>query len=367
MRIGLDAYQAGHAYGGIARYVRNLVPALAAGAPSDQFVLFSNHFRTPEAQWRPDGENVSQVNLRVPRRLVQACWDRLSWPPVETIIGPVDIFHGTHFVLPAVRRAKRVLTVHDVAFMRHPEYFSDQPLNEWGHTRELRPALERADVVIADSRSTRDDLVECLGYPKERIRVILLGVERSFFVPNDADLSAIEARYGLVRPYIVFLVGTPEPRKNLPRTIAAARRAAPELPLVVVGHAAAIRALLGRETPGIILTGAVPDADLPLILHGAEIALYPSLYEGFGFPAVEAMAAGVALITSDRSSLPEVVGDAALLVDPESEEEIAAAIHLLLDDSARRGELVRRGRARARELSWEATAQQVLELYRELG
>jgi glycosyltransferase involved in cell wall biosynthesis len=116
-----------------------------------------------------------------------------------------------------------------------------------------------------------------------------------------------------------------------------------------------------------ILPGAVPDADLPLILHGAEIALYPSLYEGFGFPAVEALAAGVPLITSDRSSLPEVVGDAALLVDPESEEEIAAAIRLLLGDAAMRGELVRRGRARARELSWEATAQQVLELYRELA
>lgn len=366
MRIGLDAYQAGHAYGGIARYVRSLVSALAAAAPSDQFVLFSNHFRTPEARWRPDGANVSRFNLRVPRRLVQACWNRLSWPPVEALIGPVDIFHGTHFVLPAVRAAKRVLTVHDVAFLRHPEYFSDQPLNEWGHRRELPAALARADVVIADSRSTRDDLVDCLGYPKERIRVILLGVERSFFVSTGADLSAVEARYGLVRPYIVFLVGTPEPRKNLLRTIAAARRAAPELPLVVVGHAASIRALLGGETRGMLLPGAVPDADLPLILHGAEIALYPSLYEGFGFPAVEALAAGVPLITSDRSSLPEVVGDAALLVDPESEEEIAAAIRLLLGDSTMRGELVRRGRARARELSWEATAQQVLELYREL-
>lgn len=366
MRIGLDAYQAGHVYGGIARYVRSLVSALAAAAPSDQFILFSNRFRAPEARWRPDGANVSQFNLRVPRRLVQACWDRLSWPPVEALIGRVDIFHGTHFVLPAVRRAKCVLTVHDVAFLRHPEYFSDQPLNEWGHRRELPGALARADVVIADSRSTRDDLVDCLGYPKERIRVILLGVERSFFVATDANLSAVEARYGLGRPYIVFLVGTPEPRKNLLRTIAAARRAAPELPLVVVGHVSPIRALLGRQAPGIILPGAVPDADLPLILHGAEIALYPSLYEGFGFPAVEALAAGVPLITSDRSSLPEVVGDAALLVDPESEEEIAAAIRLLLGDSAMRGELIRRGRARAQELSWEATAQQVLELYREL-
>jgi glycosyltransferase involved in cell wall biosynthesis len=367
VRIGIDVYQAAFRYGGIPRYVRALVPALSAAAPSDQFILASNHFRAPELRWRPGGANVTHVQLRVPRRLMQTCWDRLGWPPVESFIGAVDIFHGTHFILPPVRAAKRVLTVHDVTFLRHPEYFSDQVMNERWHRQELLVALGRADAVIADSRNTMDDLVEILGYPKERIRVIPLGVEPNFFVDSEASMPAVKNRYGLDRPYLVFLVGTPEPRKNLQRTVAAARLAAPDLPLAVIGPPESIRTILGSESRGVILPGLVPDADLPLILHGAELALYPSLYEGFGLPALEALAAGVPLITSDRSSLPEIVGNAAVLVNPESVEEIAEAIRVLLADSDRRKRLVELGRIRARELSWDRTAAQVLHLYRALS
>ncbi len=367
MRIGLDVYQAGHTYGGIARYIRGLVPALAAAAPSDQFILVSNHFRTPESRWRADGTNVSHFNLRAPRRLVQACWDRLGWPPMEALIGPVDIFHGTHFVLPAVRRAKCVLTVHDLTYLRHPEYFGNRELNERGHRKELPRALARVDAVIADSRHTRDDLAELLNYPEGRIRVIHLGVEPHFFVSRDAErLAGVKSRYRLDGPYLVFLVGTPEPRKNLLRTVAAARRASARVPLVIIGQQDAIRATLENDVRGVVLTGPVPDADLPWVLHGAELALYPSLYEGFGLPAVEAMAAGVPLITSNRSALPEVVEKAAVLVDPESEDDMEEAIRELLEDGDRRQQLIELGRARARELSWNVTAQHVLEVYREL-
>lgn len=367
MKIGIDVYQATFRYGGIPRYVRALVQALSAAAPSDQFILASNHFRKPELRWRHTSANVTHVTLRVPRRLMQMCWDRLGWPPMEAFLGALDIFHGTHFVLPPVRAAKRVLTVHDVTFLRHPEYFSDQTVNERWHRQELLVALGQADAVIADSRNTRDDLVDVLGYPQERIRVIPLGVEPSFFVDSDAPVSAVKSRYGLDRPYLVFLVGTPEPRKNLQRTVAAARQAAPGLPLVVIGPTQAIRAFLGGEPRGVILPGVIPDADLPFILHGAELALYPSLYEGFGLPALEALAAGVPLITSDRSSLPEIAANAAVLVNPESTEEIAEAIRALLADSDRRKRLVELGRVRARELSWERTASHVLQLYRALA
>jgi glycosyltransferase involved in cell wall biosynthesis len=186
-------------------------------------------------------------------------------------------------------------------------------------------------------------------------------------VDSDAAVSKVRTRYALDRPYLVFLVGTPEPRKNLLRTVAAARQAAPDLPLVILGPPAPIRAFLGGEPPGVILPGVVSDADLPLILRGAELALYPSLYEGFGLPALESLAAGVPLITSDRSSLPEIVGHAAVLVNPESVEDIAAAIRALLADSDRRKRLVELGRARAKELSWERAAHAVLQLYRTLA
>lgn len=367
MKIGIDVYQAAFRYGGIPRYVRALIPALSAAAPSDRFILASNHFRAPELGWRYDSANVTHVNLHVPRRVMQTCWERLNWPPVEVFLGAVDVFHGTHFVLPPVRAAQRVLTVHDVTFLRHPEYFSDRITNERWHRRELLVALGRADAVIADSRNTMDDLVDILGYPKERIRVIPLGVEPGFFVSSEASMPAVKHRYGLDRPYLVFLVGSPEPRKNLQRTVAAARLAAPDLPLAVIGPPKPIRAMLGGDCRGVILPGVVPDADLPFVLHGAEMALYPSLYEGFGLPALEALASGVPLITSDRSSLPEIVGNAAVLVDPASVEDIAEAIRALLADSDRRKRLVELGRIRARELSWERTASQVLQLYRALS
>jgi len=135
---------------------------------------------------------------------------------------------------------------------------------------------------------------------------------------------------------------------------------------VIIGPQEPIRALLGGNTEGVILIGSLSDEDLPLVLHGAELALYPSLAEGFGLPAVEAMAAGVPLITSNCSSLPEVVGKAAVLVNPESVDEMIHAIRSLLDDPERRAQLIEQGLARARELSWERTASRVLQLYREL-
>ncbi|MEW6544184.1 MAG: glycosyltransferase family 1 protein [Nitrospirota bacterium] len=368
MRIGIDVYQTCYQYGGIARYVRALVTAMAAVSPADEFVLTSNSFRALEVRWRLAVPNARHVNIRVPRRLMQACWDRLGWPPIEAFTGPLDVFHGTHFVLPPARAAHAVLTVHDLNFLRNPQYFLDRPLNVWGHQRELPVALSRAEAVIAVSDHTRKDLIELMGVPSERIRVIPEGVEPHFFVSvGDPRLEATKTRLGLDRPYLVFLVGTPEPRKNLLRTVEAARRAAADLPLVIIGPQEPIRTLLEGNTRGVILVGSLADEDLPLVLHGAEIALYPSLAEGFGLPAVEAMAAGVPLITSDRSSLPEVVGKAAVLVDPESVEEMAHAIRSLLGDTERRAQLVEQGLARARELSWERAAHQVLCLYRELA
>jgi glycosyltransferase involved in cell wall biosynthesis len=368
VRIGFDIYQSGFRYGGLARYVRALVTAMAEAAPTDHFILVRNFFRSPETRWRLAATNVRHVDIRTPRRLLQACWDHLSWPPVETFTGSLDVFHGSHFVLPPTSRARTVLTVHDLNFLRNPRYFLDQSLNERGYRKELPVALARADAVIAASDHTRRDLIELMGVPDDRIRVIHDGVEPHFFVSAvDPRLGAIKTGLGLDRPYLVFLVGTPEPRKNLLRTVEAARRAAPDLPLVIIGPKEPIRALLGGNTKGVLLTGPLSDEDLPHLLHGAEVALYPSLAEGFGLPAVEAMAAGVPLITSNCSSLPEVVGKAAVLVNPESVDEMVHAIRNLLGDPGRRAQLMEQGLARARELSWERTAWQVLQLYRELA
>ena len=367
MRIGVDIYQTAFPFSGIARYIRALVSTMAASAPADRFVTVSNHFRWCHAPWRLNAPNVESVGLHAPRRLVQACWNTIGWPPIETFTGPIDLFHGTHFVLPSVRSAKLLLTVHDLTFLKHPEYFSDRHLNERGHQVELTNALSRADAIIAPSECTRRDLIELMRVPEDRIRVVHEGVEAHFFISEDSSKqSAVLKRYGLTRPYMVFLVGTPEPRKNLIRTIAAARIAAPEVPLVVVGPREPICSLLNGDTHGLRLTGSLAEDELPFVLHGAVLALYPSLAEGYGLPALEALAVGVPLVTSDRTALPEVVGKAAVLVNPESVEAIADAIQSLLNDEHRRRQLVELGKIRAREMSWECAARHVLDLYREL-
>jgi glycosyltransferase involved in cell wall biosynthesis len=340
---------------------------MAASAPADRFVLISNHFRRRHRPWRPGNSNLEHVNLSTPRRLMQACWNTLGWPPIEAFTGRIDLFHGTHFVLPAVRSAKLVLTVHDLTFLKYPEYFSDRRLNERGHQVELANALKRADAVIAPSDCTRRDLIELMRVPEDRIRVIHEGVEEHFFVSEDSSkLSGVLTRYGLTHSYMVFLVGTPEPRKNLARTVAAARIAAPSVPLVVVGPREPIRSLLKDDTRGLRLIGSVPEEDLPFVLQGAVLALYPSLAEGFGLPAVEALAAGAPLVTSDRTALPEVVGKAAVLVNPESVDAMVDAIRNLINDEHRRRHLIDLGKIRAREMSWECAAGRVLALYREL-
>jgi len=367
MRVAIDVYHALFPSGGIPRYARALVKALTEMAPTEEFILFYNRFREQGPAWRPMAGTSRIRQTRLPRRMLQGMWNMLEWPPIELICGSLDVFHGLHFVLPPVRRARRVLTVHDLTYLKFPHYFNDQGLNDRGHHRELPRALARADAVIADSHSTREDLLELMKVPAEKVRVIHLGVEHRLFTQSETqEANLIRKMYGLSSPYLVFLVGTPEPRKNLTRTVAAARRGAPELVLALIGPEKPLRSMLGDNLHNIVFIGVVPDDHLPALLSGACISLYPSLYEGFGLPVLESMACGVPVITSNRSSLPEIVGEAAILVDPEDEESIAQAIWQLMEDETLRAELSDAGRQRAASFSWRRTARETLALYREL-
>jgi len=368
MKIVIDAYQAFFQAGGVQRYTRELIFAIADMITNDELILFYNRFRNQGDTWKQLKKNFRTKQVFLPRRLLQGVWDSLEWPPIEFFCGRVDIFHGLHFVLPPAKKALRVLTVHDLTYLRFPGYFADGKLNERGYKKELPHALERADAVIAVSQNTRDDLIELMGIPEEKVRVIYEGVDQHFFkLIGRPKSDAILKRYGLDPPYLIFLVGTPEPRKNLVRAVTAARQAAPELDLVLIGSEKPLRELLvGEENRNLKFLGIVPEDHLPALLSGATISLYPSLYEGFGLPVLESMASGVPVITSDRGSLPEVAGGAGILVDPENVESIAEAISGLLQDESLRNRLKVMGKARASEFTWQRTAAETLALYREL-
>jgi len=283
----------------------------------------------------------------------------------------VDLVHGLDARVCRWRNVKRVVTIHDTL----------QISNEFGVTRHpekkrrrYRALMTHADRIIADSEHTRRDILRHFQVPDEKIDVVPLGVEDRFRPGDPAETGRALERYGIRRPYLLY-VGSIETRKNLVRALEAFAgiRDRPE--------AAGVRFVLaGRQGPGgeevlqalerlrlgdrAAWTGYVELADLPHLYAGAEIFVFPSLYEGFGLPVLEAMACGTAVITSRTTSLPEVAGDAALLVDPGSAEEIAEAMRSLLARPPLRDEYVRRGLARARLFPWERTARDTLGVYR---
>jgi glycosyltransferase involved in cell wall biosynthesis len=367
MKVAIDAYHTLFPSGGIARYSRSLIGALAEVAPGNEFTLFVNRFREKGKVWSPQKENFFLREVFLPRRLLQRSWNLIDWPPIEYFLGPIDLFHGLHFILPPARKAKRVLTVHDLTYLRFPNYFTFRELNERGYRYELPRALARADAIISDSDKTREDLMELLKVPQEKIKVIHLGVDSHFFTfREDETTLTLRRQYNLESPYLIFLVGTPEPRKNLLRTVAAVKKANPDIQLVLIGPEGPLQKLLGKKEKRLHFLGIVPDSHLPALLSGAVISLYPSLYEGFGLPVLESMACGVPVITSNRGSLPEVAGGAAILVDPENENEIAEAVSGLLNNESLQNRLKDQGRKRAEEFTWQKTAAQTLSLYREL-
>lgn len=367
MKIAIDVYHTFYTSGGIARYSRGLVTALLEAAPHEELLLFVNRFRGKGRLWNPGKGTVSTREIRCPRQLLQGIWEMIGWPPIELLTGDIDIFHGLHFVLPPVKKTKRVLTVHDLTYLRFPNYFTDRALNERGYRYELPQGLSRADAVIAVSRKTREDLIELMNFPEDRVHVIYEGVGKHFFMSSEkSGISAIRRKYGLEGPYLIFLVGTPEPRKNLVRTVEAFRKAKTDCKLVIIGPQTPLEKLLEGDTRGIVFTGIVPEDHLPVLLSGAVVSLYISLYEGFGLPVLESMACGVPVITSNRGSLPEIAGGAALIVNPEDVDDIVNAISTIFQNESLQERLSAKGKTRAAEFSWQKVAEKTLSLYREL-
>jgi glycosyltransferase involved in cell wall biosynthesis len=284
--------------------------------------------------------------------------------PVETLTGPLDVFYSPDFVLPPTLRTTRtLLTVHDLSFLHYPEHFVPKLVRYL--TQVVTHSVARADHVLADSEATRADLIAHLGTSPEEVEVLYSGVDPRFCPqPEPGETERIRARYGLdERPYILS-VGTVQPRKNYVRLIQACADLKAEAQLVIAGGWGwlyeKIVAEAEKHPNRVRLLGFVDDADLPALYRNAALFVMPSLYEGFGLPVLEAMACGVPAICSDASSLPEVAGDAGLLVDPLDVGGLTAAMARALDDADLRRKMVARGIAQAAQFTWQKSAHQLL-------
>jgi len=372
--IAIDYTPAYEQGGGIGRYVRELIAALGnIDAPDNHYRLFvAGAGRKPfpkipgtQFEWKP--------TALTPAWLARL-WGRARLPfPVEFFTGDVDLYHATDFVLPPTRKKTRtVLTVHDLSFLRVPETASP------GLRRYLEDvvprSVQRANYVLADSEATKHDLIRYYQTAAEKIEVLYSGVDSRFRPITDTlEINRVRQQYNILdRPYILS-VGTVQPRKNYPTLIEAVSRLNhPEICVVIVGGKGwlddpifeAIHKL--RMQDRVIFAGFVADDDLPALYSGSLCMALPSLYEGFGLPVLEAMACGVPVITSNLSSLPEVAGEAGILVTPTSLDEITNALERIITDTALRETMITRGLHQAQKFSWETGAQQLLRVYTRL-
>lgn len=353
--------------GGVGTYIRQLVPALAAMDPSLSIKLF-------HARLLPGSDSSELWTHRFPReelahgiRTMYLGWNLTGRPHLPAGLASMDLVHAPSAVTvpPASRKQRLVVTVHDLAFLVVPSCFPKR----WRaiHRLGLRAAVHRADAIITPSRNTADDLLARTSAEPSRVHVI---PEAASDLSSPGGPPSLPARLDRARPYFLY-VGTLEPRKNLVRLVQAYRRVVSQgIPhtLVLAGPRGwrdeeLLREIAGDRRGNIVLTGALSPPDLDAVYRQAAVFVYPSLYEGFGLPVLEAMARGIPTICSNTSSFPEMVGDSALQVDPASVDAIASAIELVLADPELTRRLAIAGRERASQYSWEETARLTLKIY----
>ncbi len=350
--------------GGIGAYVRELLPALREADPDLDLTVFHARFDGAAAPSELDGLRRVELHRRI--RSLYPSWNLVGRPPLPGSLSAVNVLHAPSPVAipPAGPGQRLVVTVHDLAVRRYPSLFP--PAWRSMYRAGLRRAARRADALVAVSRHTATDLARYARVDPDRIHVIPLAAS----LPEAAgDPDPTLERLKVPRPYLLF-VGTLEPRKNLVRLIRSYRRVALRLPhaLVLAGPNGWRSQRLHREVavPGsgrIVLTGRVSAEDLDALYRGADAFCYPSLYEGFGLPMLEAMARGVPTIVADASSLPEVAGDAAVRVDPRSVRGLGQAMERVLTDREEAARLAEAGRQRAAMFSWAQTARMTIRVY----
>lgn len=362
-RIGIDARLTYYRHGGIAQYIHHLIDELPAlDAENDYFILHQ----------RKDRRNLAKATNQ--RRVT--CWtpshhryERLALA-VEVFPLRLDLLHSPDFIPPFDGRYRSVITIHDLTFLHYPDFLT--PESRRYYNDQIKAAVARADHIMTDSDATRIDVLNLLGVPPEKVTTVLLGISGHFRPAPASEIDEVMLRYDLPGEYILF-VGTFEPRKNLDGLLRAYFQLKNEVPsapaLVIAGQRGwlcqgifdLIREL-GLES-AVLWLEKVDFEELPALYSAARVLCLPSFYEGFGFPPLEAMACGTPAIVSDRASLPEIVGGAGLLVDPDDPASIARALRRVITGSELAADLQKRGLEHVKRFNWRETARRVLAVY----
>jgi len=373
--LGIDYTAAIHQTAGIGRYVREMVKALTAHQTPYHYHLFAANGLNHQPEFTSH-HNISWHSTRITRRWLERLWYRLHLPlPVELWTGSLDIFHQPDFVLPPTRaQAQTIVTIHDLSFVRLPSFTMPGMLtylNRW-----VPYSVKKADHVIAVSKATKQDLIELYQTPPDKISVLYHGITSEFRpIDDETVLQAVRQKYGLHDNPFILTVGTIHPRKNFQRLVEAfaqLQQDVPDLLLVIVGGQGWQCEVVFNEVkrqrvePYVRFLGFADDTDLPALYNAAMVFAYPSLYEGFGLPVLEAMACGTPVVSSNASALPEVVGTAGFLVEPDDVKGLTNHLGNLLINESERERLSEMGLHQAQQFSWEKMAEGLLGVYQQL-
>lgn len=360
MKIAIDISQA--IYGtGVSVYTKNLVANLIRLHPEDEFILFGGSLRrrleleTLAKKLKGTGKIFS-----LPPTLMDFIWNSLHLWPVEKITGPVDIIHTSDWTEPPSKYPK-ITTVHDMVPFKYPQT-TTQSIRQ-AHRKRLAWVIRESSKIIAVSQATKEDLISILKVPSDKIIVIPEGVEDRY-CPQPLDIQEVVKRRYKTGEEFIFTLSTIEPRKNQEALIQAysiVRQKYPHLKLLIGGRVREDGHL--SDLDGVLTPGYIPYTDLPALYSSCLAFVFPSLYEGFGLPPLEAMASGAAVAVSDVSSLPEVVGDAGVLFDPNSIDSIATGIIEAIEN---RSELRRKSLEQASKFTWERTAEKTYNAYKQV-
>ncbi|HPT08638.1 MAG TPA: glycosyltransferase family 1 protein [bacterium] len=372
MRIGVDIrVLLDKNYSGVANFTFYLLKNLLKNDKYNVYYFFYNSFKKIKLPDFP----VKIIKRSYPNKFFNYCLQKIfNYPKLDKVVGGVDIFYSPHINFSSFsKNSRNIITIHDLSFLRYPEFFSFRK-NLWHRTINIKKSIKKYDKIIAVSQNTKNDIMELLKVPENKIEVIYPGLPTYLKENNDLSVDYLSQKYNINDDYILYF-GTIEPRKNISGLISAynlLRDNGIKCLLVLAGAWGWKTKAIKREWQAskykddIRFIGYVDDDVKPLLYKQAKVLAYPSFYEGFGFPPLEAMYFGLPVVSSNTSSLPEVLSNSAILINPDKAQDLARALKMIITDENLRNKMINLGQERVKYFSWEKTVQKYMEVFESL-
>jgi len=379
MRIGIDLRTLSDGKTtGVEVYTTSLLNEIFKIDKANEYVLFSNSFKnTTDFALRFDYSNVTVKHYNFPNRLLNASLRFLSYPKIDKLVGGLDMFFAPRYLFSALSpKCKLIITTHDLSFVHRPD-FSTWQRRLWHKIISDRSVAKKASYILADSQSTKNDIVNYFQTPEEKVKVVRLGLDHHLFNLNsdDGEERKFRDKRKLHRPFILYL-GTIEPRKNILGILEAYEKIRKttddDLELVLVGRLGWLyEKVLKKISESVFkndikIVNNLKEPEKPHLYRMARLMIFPSFYEGFGLPPLEAMACGTPVIAAMNSSFPEVLGESCVYVNPHNSNQIVQALTVLLSDDEMYGQYSKKGAEQAKKFSWEKTAQETVDIFNQI-